>query len=708
MRKPIIYFFIPAFIVVGLLGFMNFQYETASTVSAVNANPEKPVEQAPLTPFIDENGDVVLFDFENSDDIGRFVYGNINTYIETTSDVARTGSTSCVATFYVGTERQGKRLVFYTLTHPARGRLADWSPYSEFQVAILNNEDFSVDLEVEYGDGVNSVWRKYSIPPMVWCRIRQPLSDLAGDGLDISSIKRISWSMLDTDLPGICTLYLDDVRLVASDPDASLTVVSDAWSGYEEWLTTQSAGPREQYLPTIHTDQGRISEIENRYDCGHLDGYVTTEVVIVGGGVSGSSAAIASGRMGVETLVVEAYAFLGGTATAAMVTPFMANRAAGRDLVKGIFEDIVNALLARGGARRDSTNPGVIYFDKEQLKYILNNLVIEAGTKLMLQTWADSPLVYGNNCEGIVVVNKSGRLAILADVVVDTTGDGDMAAKAGCPYEIGRGYDEYTQSNTLYFRIAGVNESVAFAEQGRRTNRPAGEIPANYLFADIFRQAVEEGRFPSDIPINSVYFERTVYPGTISVNATRVFEVNGTNVNDLTYGSVETRRQAVMLADLMRENFPGFEHSYLQETGTQVGIRETRRIIGEYQLTGRDVLSGRQFPDVIAMGAFGIDIHIADFSGGGVVGLDLSPGTSYDIPYRCLVPLDIDNILVGGRCISVSHVAFGSSRIMAVASGTGHAAGVAAALCVLNNTTPRELDYPSLRDAMLDQGAILE
>lgn len=707
MRYPSKFLLLPILILVGLAAFFSLQ-PSRIPESAVEAAPESPVKQAPLTPVLQPNGDVILFDFENPDEIGRFVYGNVNTYIETTSDVARTGTTSCAVTFYVGAEPQGKRLVFYTLTHPARGRLADWSPYSEFQAAVLNNEDFTVDLEVEYADGTNSVWRKYSIPPGVWCRIRQPLSDLSDEGLDLSSIKRISWSQLDINIGGINTLYLDDLRLIASDPEASRIAVADAWSAFEDWLMAESSGPREAYLSTIHTDQNRISEISERYDCGHLDGYVVTDVVVVGGGLAGSSAAIASGRLGVETLLIEGYGFLGGTATAAMVTPFMSNRAGGRDLVKGIFEDIVNALMARGGARRDNNNAGVIYFDKEQLKYILNDLVIDAGSKLMLQTWAETPLVYGNICEGIIVDNKSGRLAILADVVIDTTGDGDMAAKAGCPYEIGRGYDEYTQSHTLFFRMGGVNENTAFAEQGRRTYRTAEEIPENYLFADLFRRAVTDGSFPSDIPINSVYFERTIQPGVVSVNATRVFEVDGTNVNDLTYASVETRRQAVLLADFMRANIPGFENAYLQETGTQVGIRETRRILGEYQLTGRDVLSGREFPDAIAMGSFGIDIHIADFSGGGVVGLDLAVGDSYDIPYRCLVPLEIDNILLAGRCISVTHVAFGSTRIMPVASGTGQAAGVAAALCILKDATPRDLDYPSLREALLMQGAVLE
>jgi len=713
MIKPRVFYLLPlGLVVLAAIAFALLPIQTPSSAQTVDGTADgsgqsTSVTATQLTPFLETSGDVLLFDFEDPDEIGRFVYGNVNTFVEATSDVARTGTSSCAATFYAGPVREGKRLVFYTLMHPARGRVTNWTPYSEFQAAIYNQETFTVDLEIEYGDGTSSVWRRYSLPPQVWCRLRQPLSDLAEDGLDLSDIKRISWSQLDTDMEDINTLFIDDVRLIADDPPASREAVSEAWLAYEEWMMEEGTGPRAEYIPIIHADSDRISQIQDTYDCGHIDGYVVTDVLVVGGGMSGSSAAIASGRMGVETLVVEQYGFLGGTATAGMVQPFMSNRLGSRDLVRGIFEDIVDALMARSAARRDSYSPGVIYFDKEQLKYVLNDLVIGAGCRLMLHSWAERALVSNGECGGIIVDNKSGRLAILADVVVDATGDGDMAASAGCPYEIGRGYDQYTQSNTLFFRMGGVNESVAFPEQGRRLYRTADRIPANYMFADLFRAAVQDGRFPDDIPINSIYFERTMQSGVVSINATRVFETDATNVNDLTYASVETRRQAMFLSDFMVDNIPGFGNAYLIETGLQVGIRESRRILGRYQITGRDVLGGREFPDVIARGSYGIDIHCADFSGCGVVGLDLEEGESYDIPYRCLVPREIDNILLAGRCISATHVAFGSIRIMPVASGTGHAAGVAAALSVLGEVSPADVAYPDLHDALVSQGADL-
>jgi len=708
MRRYFALLWTLAVVAVFLLTISGVQFfpQRASMVEAAEVTPSStPIH---LTPYLEPNGDVILFDFEDPEEAGRFVYGNVNTFVESTSDVARTGSTSCAATFYIGDELQGKRVVFYTLMHPARGRLGDWTPYTEFQAAILNSEDFTVTIEVEYADHANhSVWRRYSLPPGVWSRLRQPLDSLRDDGLELGSMKRITWSQIDTEMHDINTLYFDDIRLITNDPESSENAVAAAWTAFEEWLMAEGSAPRAPYIPELKTDARRIAELQNRYDCGHLDGYYVTEVCVTGGGMSGTSAAIASGRLGVETLLVEQYGFLGGSATAGMVAPMMPNRAGGQDLVEGIYEDIVGELMNLNAANRDRYNTGVIYFDKEQLKYILNNMVIDAGCKLLLHSWAERPLVKNGICEGIIVDNKSGRIAIIAEVVVDATGDGDMAAGAGCEFEIGRGYDEYSQSVTLFFRMGGVNEGVAFPEQGRRTQRPYGQIPAEFLFADIFRRGVANGTFPADIPINQLYFERTTQNGVVSINATRAFEVDATNTGDLTYASVETRRQAVILSNFIHDNIPGFNNAYLQETGIQVGIRESRRIIGDYQLTGRDVLNSQRFQDVIARGSYGIDIHCADHSGCGVVGLELEGGASYDIPYRCLVPRGVENILLAGRCISVTHVALGSVRIMPVASGTGHAAGVAAALSVRNETSPRNLDYFDIRNALIAQGAAL-
>ena len=336
-------------------------------------------------------------------------------------------------------------------------------------------------------------------------------------------------------------------------------------------------------------------------------------------------------------------------------------------------------------------------------------MCIEAGVKLMLHTWAEGPLQWekGLRVEGVMVGNKSGRIAILADITIDCTGDGDIAAGAGCPYEKGRGYDPYTQSVTLFFRMGNVNTDRAFAELNSRTQRSGDSIPAEFLFADKFRQAKANGDLDPDLPIKVVYFERTLSPGVVSINATRVFKVDATNAIDLSYAEIEARRQVQQMGRFLRKYIPGFEKSFLQESAISIGVRESRRILGEYQITGRDVLSAKKFEDVIARGGFGIDIHCADFSGCGVVGLKLEKGASYDIPYGCLVPREVDGIMVAGRCISASHVALGSVRIMPVASATGQAAGAAAALCVQEGLQPRDLDVRMLQDLLIEQGANL-
>jgi hypothetical protein len=308
---------------------------------------------------------------------------------------------------------------------------------------------------------------------------------------------------------------------------------------------------------------------------------------------------------------------------------------------------------------------------------------------------------------GVVVGNKSGRIAVLGDVTIDCTGDGDIAAAAGCPYEQGRGYDPYTQSVTLIFRMGNVNIDRAFGELSKRVWRSEDYIPAEYLFADKFKEAKQKGDLDADIPINVVYFERTLSPGVVSVNATRVFKVDPTDVVDLTYAEVEARRQVRQMSRFLTKYIRGFERAFLQESAIHIGVRESRRLIGEYQLTGRDVLSAQKFDDVIARGAFGIDIHCADYSGCGVVGLQLEEGKSYDIPYGCLVPLEVEGILVAGRCISATHVALGSARIMPVASATGQAAGTAAALSVQEGVYPRDLNVAQLQRTLREQGANL-
>ncbi len=651
-----------------------------------------------------------MFRFEGEDEIGRFVLVNVNVFIERAVDSSDEENHVAEATFYRSAEVEGKSIYFYVLTHPLRGRYADWSAVDEVSFFVRNSNDFAVPLKVDIDDEAGARFtREIDLEPMEERTVRIKTTDLARAGLDLSKVKRFTFRMMDEDITGIATLDFDDFILTGSDRDALQKMKAASEAESLKQLHAMAGEERAAYLPKVLTDKSSLNEVWRRFDAGHIDGVAKCGVVVVGGGLSGCSAAIAASRAGADVILIEAYGFLGGMATAGMVFPFMNSRAGNEQIIEGIFIEIYKRLAADGMAKRDEHSPGIIWFDKEALKYALQEMCIESGVKLMLHTWAEAPLQWqkGSRVEGVVVGNKSGRIAVLGDVTIDCTGDGDIAAGAGCPFEMGRGYDPYTQSVTLFFRMGNVNTDRAFGELYDRVYRSEDYIPAEFLFADKFKQAKANGDLDPDLPISVVYFERTMSPGVVSINATRVFKVDATNAVDLSYAEVEARRQVHQMSRFLKKYIPGFERAFLQESAISIGVRESRRILGEYQLTGRDVLSARKFEDVIARGAFGIDIHCADYSGCGVVGLKLEKGESYDIPYGCLVPRDVDGIMVAGRCISASHVALGSVRIMPVACATGQAAGAAAALCVRDGTQPRDLDVGELQELLIEQGANL-
>ncbi len=655
-----------------------------------------------------------IYGFDGEDELSRFVYGDVNVYVERASDPTDPGDYYAETTFFRSNITEGKRLYFYSLMHPLRGRYKDWSAAEEFAFTVRNVNDFDVTLHYEISDDSGGTMvESIHLEPWGERRVQVPTLTLRGKSVDVSDIKRITFWLIDSEMADITTLQFDDFMLTGRDKEA-LRALKDAADAESERLLAEYEGQeRAEYIPKIIVDNSKIEEVTLLYSPGPLQGVARCDVVVVGGGMSGCSAAIAASKAGADVILVEAYGFLGGMATAGMVFPFMSSRAGDEQIIEGIFLEIYERMAEDGLAKRDKHDPGVIWFDKEALKYTLQEMCIESGVKLMLHSWAEAPLQEPSTgdirppVKGIVVGNKSGRIAILADVTIDCTGDGDIAAGAGCPYEQGRGYDPYAQSLTMFFRMGNVNYDKAFSEQGKRLKRTKDGIPPEYMFADKFKEAKANGDLDPNLPINVVYFEKTLSPGVVSINATRVFKVDPVDIGDLTYAEVETRRQVQQMSGFLVKYIPGFENAFLSESAIHIGVRASRRILGEYQLTGRDVLSGRKFGNVIARGSFGIDIHCADFSGCGVVGLELAEGESYDIPYGVLVPLEVDGIMVAGRCISATHVALGSARIMPVASATGQAAGCAAALCVANGTQPRGLDVEQLQQLLIEQGVNL-
>jgi len=437
------------------------------------------------------------------------------------------------------------------------------------------------------------------------------------------------------------------------------------------------------------------------------------DVLVVGGGSAGIAASIAAARTGAKTMLIERYGFLGGTSTAALVGPMMTSFSTEghQPVVGGIFQEIVRRMVAMGGAVDPETIPEIGWyggyirhghthvtpFHPEALKLTAQEMVLEAGVRPLLHTTFVDVLRENHRPRGAVVVNKAGLGVIRAGVLVDTSADGDVAAAAGAAFMKGRPEDGKMQPATMFFRVGSVDDAAVEAWVAEHQQIHPGER----LYECVVHSARASGEWTLPREYLSLY--REPEPGVWRINVTRVLGVDGTDPDSLTHGEMEGRRQVWWLMQFMIAHCRGFEHARMLEAGTQLGVRETRRITGEYVLTAEDCLEGRRFPDAIARGSYLIDIHDPTGTRTKLVQIN---APFYDIPYRCLVPKDVDALLVAGRCISVDHVAFGSTRVIPQCYATGQAAGTAAAMAVRSGDQPRAIDAGRLRTALRAAGGI--
>ncbi|RPJ03441.1 MAG: FAD-dependent oxidoreductase [Spirochaetaceae bacterium] len=444
-----------------------------------------------------------------------------------------------------------------------------------------------------------------------------------------------------------------------------------------------------------------------------------TDVIVVGGGPAGIGAAMGAAKAGSEVILAERYGFLGGNATAALVMPMMsyhtqkspvnyqenhdvflpADHGPGDPVIAGALLEFIERLIKAGGVIAPSFKTGyVVPFDPEIFKIIAVEMLDDNNVTMLFHSFA-SGIFNENNVRGVVLESKSGPLVITADVIVDCTGDGDIAAAAGAEFSIGREHDGLVQPMSLLFRMSGFKRKDFLEYIKKHPDQWRGV----YGLWDLIKMAAEAGEL--NLPREDILFFDTLHDDEVSVNSTRIIKVLGTDVWDLSFAETAGRRQVKQIAAFLKKYVPGFGDSYVIQTGTTVGVRETRRITGDYILTAEDIGMARKFDDAIAMSTYPVDIHNPE--GKGTILKKLPWGESYDIPLRCLLPKNVEDILVAGRCISGDHIAHSSYRVMPTSMATGQAAGVSAALASKNRIRPRYLDIKDVQKELIRQGAYL-
>jgi hypothetical protein len=465
------------------------------------------------------------------------------------------------------------------------------------------------------------------------------------------------------------------------------------------------------------------------------------DVVVVGGGTSGVVAAISSARVGANTLLIERLGALGGQmnisgppgfAYAWMFNPRW------EQVIAGFMEETHNRLLKEGHAlphlKPDfRTGYSFSYVDPDWWGLLMFQMMEENGVNLLLHSLAVDVLKEGNAIQGVIVENTSGRQAVFGKVTIDCTGEGDISVRAGAPYE--KVPREQIQPHTLSFTVDGVNwdkvlkyikENLSefsfrphpflnwseeqMHERIKRV-KDITEIGEQMGWISLREEAIAKGEWHGHSGVGFFLMPRE--GGVIQAHFQHSSHVSGidpTDVKDLTYGEIEARRQIMIAWKFIKKYMPGFEKAYITRVCTELRVRETRRIMGDYVLTSDDVLQARKFEDVIGKSSFPKGgHHVASTSTITVGGEHGYPkdGGSHDIPYRCLVPREVENLLVAGKAISTDRDAY--HRFLQQTMVTGQAAGAAAALCVKQNITPRQLEknVSKLQEILLKQGVIL-
>ncbi len=438
------------------------------------------------------------------------------------------------------------------------------------------------------------------------------------------------------------------------------------------------------------------------------------DVLVVGGGPAGLTTALAAAEDGLKVGLIESRSFVGGNLTIGLpVLGFLGQKK--NQIIKGLPQKFIDRLRKVKGASEHRWCPlhmGITLVEPEAVKTVALQMLTEAKVDVTFYAFSAGVVMDGDTIRGIITESKTGREAVLGKIVVDCTGDADVAYRAGVPCEKGNQENGGMQPPTLMFCLAGVDTEKLRMSIAHQTRTYLTDfIPAEYFgqnnqFIVVgLRELIAKARAERQLNIPN---ERTIIitglrEGEVWINMTRVAGTDGTDARSLTAGEIEARAQIEDIHVYLRDYVPGFEKCYFSKTAPFLGIRETRRIVGHYTMTQEDVLGCRHFEDAIAVASYPIDIHRPGDEGCTLIWC----GDCYDIPFRSLLPQKVKNLIVAGRCISTTHEAMGAIRVMATCMAMGEAAGRAAKQAVRAGIFPTEVDVKKLRSELIVHGAYL-
>ena len=438
------------------------------------------------------------------------------------------------------------------------------------------------------------------------------------------------------------------------------------------------------------------------------------DVLVLGGGLSGAAAAFEAARNGATVALAERSFMLGGAATLSLVNPWQTFHSPSGRVIGGFAQELTEKLRARGHSLGHLPDPvgfatSVTPIDPDGLRSALDEEAKERGVAVLYGHRLRDAEMVENRLRSVTLEDEHlGTICVRAPVFIDATGNGDLSNMAGCRMEI----DSDCQPMTLIFTMDAVDfEAVAAYHRARPEEfyegaAKDGPLRGGYIgvsgFFEHVRRARESGRLM--VPRDRVLFFGNTRPGQVVVNATRVTGKHGASGTELSEAMREGLEQTKNLADFMTSELPGFARARVVRIADQIGVRETRRLIGRYVMDENDIHANANFDDAIAKGAFPLDIHSgADAS---LSYEKVSGKGRYDIPLRCLLNSEVENLLTVGKCISVTHKGFSSTRVMPTCMAVGQAGGSAAALSAKMKRDPEEI-YPLIRDALRSAGAII-